>query len=434
MSQEHPVPIRGRDLQRGVSVSEEAGSGPAPSGPAISRRQLVAGVASAVIVGDRASAAQQQVPSSDVVDTTKQQGRTISTLGGRSPYENPRRNLFTTSSGTPHESLHGVITPSDLHFERHHAGIPDIDPASYSLLIHGMVDRPTVLTLDDLKRMPSSTAIYFIECAGNYRTNAPEDTPPARVAPLTSTSEWTGVPLSIVFREVGIQQGATWFLAEGQDGAVMARSIPIEKAFEDAMLAYGQNGEALRPEQGYPLRLLNPGWEGNSSVKWLRRIEVSDGPFMTREETSKYTEPIGDGRNRQFSFVMDARSLITYPGYPNTVEPGWIEIRGIAWSGRGRIARVEISLDDRQTWVEADLQTPVLPKAHTRFRYLWNWEGNETAIWSRAVDETGYVQPSQEEWIRARTTASGPYHRNPTTGWRIREDGTVVYRRQEWAE
>ncbi|MDH3224188.1 MAG: sulfite dehydrogenase, partial [Gemmatimonadota bacterium] len=171
---------------------------------------------------------------------------------------------------------------------------------------------------------------------------------------------------------------------------------------------------------------------GNTSVKWLRRIELSDRPFMTRDETSRYTEPISDGRVRQFSFVMDARSLITSPGYPQVVEPGWIEIRGIAWSGRGKIDRVDISVDDGRTWVSGDLQEPVLPKAFTRFRYLWEWDGRETAVWSRAVDETGYVQPSAQEFIAARTARSS-YHHNPTTGWRIRSDGSVVYRTQEWA-
>ncbi len=448
MSDHRSPPIRGRDLPRGASVLDGRAS-PSPADPAAesdsaestyTRRELLAGAVgatgAAVLGGGvlRQLAATEATPSaqSQAVDTTTRQGRPISKLGVRSPHESPERVLFANSSGTPHEDLHGIITPADLHFERHHAGIPNIDPRQYTLLVHGMVERPTVFTLEDLERFPSTSVIHFLECSGNFTADSPEDTRPARVAPLTSTSEWTGVPLSVLFREVGVLPEATWFLAEGQDAAVMTRSIPIAKAYDDAMIAYGQNGEALRPEQGYPARLLNPGWEGNSNVKWLRRIELSDRPFMTREETSKYTEPIGDGKSRQFSFVMDARSLITYPGYPRTLEPGWIEIRGIAWSGRGRIARVEISLDDRDTWVEADLQEPILSKAHTRFRYLWNWDGRETAIWSRAIDETGYVQPSQEEWIAARTTASGPYHRNPTTGWRIRADGSVICRRQEW--
>lgn len=411
----------------------------------ISRRALIAGAAGATLASIGADGVRRdggppdddlpQVPEGagqEAADTTRSIGRPISELGTRSPYENPRRVLRTTSSGTPHEDLHGIITPSDLHYERHHAGIPDVDPSTYSLLIHGMVDRPTVFTLDDLKRFPSVSRIYFLECAGNFPTRATEETRPAEVAPLTSTSEWTGVPVSTLFREVGVQTGATWFLAEGQDGAVLSRSIPVEKGWDDALIAYGQNGEALRPEQGYPARLFNPGWEGNTSVKWIRRIELSDRPFMTREETSRYTENIGGGRVRQFSFVMDARSLITSPGYPETVEPGWIEIRGIAWSGRGEISRVDISLDDGATWVAADLQDPVLPKAFTRFRYLWRWNGEETAIWSRATDETGYVQPSAQEFIAART-ADSSYHHNPTTGWRIRSDGSVVYRTQEWA-
>ena len=416
----------------------------------ISRRKLLAGAAGATLAslaGPAAAArgeggeegdaglSQEPVPAGDATqggDTTKSIGRPISELGSRSPYENPRRVLRTTSSGTPHEDLHGIITPSDLHYERHHAGIPDVDPATYSLLIHGMVDRPTVFTLDDIKRFPSVSQVFFLECAGNFPTRASEETRPAQVAPLTSTSEWTGVPLSVLFREVGVHPDATWFLAEGQDGAVMGRSIPVEKGWDDSIIAYGQNGEALRPEQGYPVRLFNPGWEGNTSVKWLRRIELSDRPFMTRDETSRYTEPIGDGRVRQFSFVMDARSLITSPGYPKVVEPGWIEIRGIAWSGRGKIDRVDVSVDDGRSWSAADLQEPVLSKAFTRFRYLWEWDGRETAIWSRATDETGYVQPSAQEFIAARTSRSS-YHHNPTTGWRIRADGSVVYRTQEWA-
>ena len=419
----------------------------------ISRRRLLAGAAGATLAslagsatGDAETADKgDEGPLPDGVDgqqpggqataaadTTKSIGRPISELGSRSPHENPRRVLRTTSSGTPHEHLHGIITPSDLHYERHHAGIPDVDPSTYSLLIHGMVERPLVFTLDDIKRFPSVSQVYFLECAGNFPTRATEETRPAEVAPLTSTSEWTGVPLSVLFREAGVHPEATWFLAEGQDGAVMGRSIPVEKGWDDALIAYGQNGEALRPEQGYPVRLFNPGWEGNTSVKWLRRIELSDRPFMTRDETSRYTEPISDGRVRQFSFVMDARSLITSPGYPQVVEPGWIEIRGIAWSGRGKIDRVDISVDDGRTWVSGDLQEPVLPKAFTRFRYLWEWDGRETAVWSRAVDETGYVQPSAQEFIAARTARSS-YHHNPTTGWRIRSDGSVVYRTQEWA-
>jgi sulfane dehydrogenase subunit SoxC len=234
------------------------------------------------------------------------------------------------------------------------------------------------------------------------------------------------VRLSTLFREVGARRQPTWFLAEGQDAALMTRSIPIADVLDDALIAYAQNGEALRPEQGYPARLFLPGMEGNASVKWLHRLELADKPFMTREETSKYTDPLADGTSRQFSLVIDARSVITSPSHPQTVMPGWIEIRGIAWSGRGRIQRVEISADAGRSWSTAELQAPVLPKAHTRFRFLWRWDGTPTEIVSRAVDETGYVQP---EWkalqsVRGRRTR---YHLNPVTGWTIGADGRVLF-------
>jgi sulfane dehydrogenase subunit SoxC len=365
-------------------------------------------------------------------DPTKVQGAPTSELGTRSPFESPKRRPGTVSSFTPHQDLHGIITPADLHYERHHAGVPAIDPRRYTLLVHGMVDRPLVFTLEDLKRFPSISYIRFLECSGNYARNAPETATPQDVAGLTSTSEWTGVALSTVMREVGVHKQATWFLAEGGDAALLTRSVPVEKALDDAILAYAQNGEAIRPANGYPVRLLLPGWEGNMSVKWLRRLEFSDAPFMTREETSKYTEALKDGTARQFSFVMDARSIITSPAYPEQLRPGWREIRGLAWSGRGRISRAEISFDEGTTWRAAELQSPVLPRAHTRFRYAWRWDGQETTIISRAVDETQYVQPSQRELIDARGPGSGPYHLNPITGWRIRPGGNVVFRTEAW--
>ena len=296
-----------------------------------------------------------------------------------------------------------------------------------------MVDRPTIFTLADLKRFPSVSRVHFLECSGNFggRAGSAEITP-QQLAGLTSTSEWTGVALATLFREVGVHPKATWFLAEGSDAALLTRSIPVTKAFDDALIAYGQNGEAIRPEQGYPARLFLPGWEGNANVKWLRRIELSDRPFMTREETSKYTDPMADGTARLFSFLMDARSLITYPAYPVTLTRGWIEINGIAWSGSGKIQRVDVSTDGGTTWTAARLQAPVLSKAHTRFRHLWNWTGGEAVIMSRAVDETGYVQPAREALIASRGVGTVGYHLNPVTGWRIKADGTVVYKQEPW--
>jgi sulfane dehydrogenase subunit SoxC len=397
----------------------------------VSRRDVLAGAAGVVALSKMA----QAQPPEAGLDPTKVRGRPSRALGERSPAEKPlRQPRGATSSGTPHQDLYGTITPSDLHFERHHGGVPEIDPKSYSLLIHGMVERPTMFTLADLKRFPSISRTHFLECSGNFGgRGTATDLTPQQIAGLTSTSEWTGVPLATLFREVGVRPQASWFLAEGGDAAVLTRSIPVSKALDDALIAYGQNGEAIRPEQGYPARLLLPGWEGNSNVKWLRRIELSDRPFMTREETSKYTEPMADGTARIFSFLMDARSLITYPSYPVTLTRGWVEINGIAWTGSGRIQRVDVSTDGGASWTAAKLQEPVLPKAHTRFRHLWNWTGGEAVIMSRAVDETGYVQPTRDTLIASRGVSNVGYHINPITGWRIRPDGTVIYRTEPWS-
>jgi sulfane dehydrogenase subunit SoxC len=401
------------------------------------RRALIAGTTGAVgaavtLAGQRADqAARPHVPA----DPTKVQGANASDLGGRSPFEQPKRVSFSnrrTSSLTPLQDLEGIITPSDLHFERHHGGVPSIDPKQYSLLVHGMVERPMVFTLEDIKRFPARSVIRFVECSGNggraYRgEQVAHELTPQQIDGLTSTSEWTGVPLATLFREVGASPKAAWFLAEAMDAAVLNRSIPVAKAYEDAMIVYAQNGEALRPEQGYPARLFLPGFEGSASVKWLRRIELASEPFMTREETSKYTDPLPDGTARQFSFVMDAKSLITEPAFPDRLSgPGWWEIRGLAWSGRGKITRVEVSADGGKTWQAATLDEPVLPKCHTRFRHAWNWSGREAVLMSRATDETGYVQPTLEVLMAARGPATA-YHFNNIRAWRVASDGKVTF-------
>lgn len=397
----------------------------------IGRRTLLGGAATAAAVMVQTAfgkTIQKAVTEAEkiITDPTKKLGPPPGTLGTRSPFEKPLKKPSDTSSRTPLQELYGMVTPSDLHFERHHGGVPLIDPDKYELLIHGMVKKPMIFTLRDLKRFPSISRIFFLECSGNYRSGK-EELLPQDICGLTSQSEWTGVLLSTLFREVGVNPKATWLLAEGGDASVMTRSIPVKKAFEEGIIAYGQNGEAVRPEQGYPARLILPGWEGNASVKWIRRIEVSDQPYMTREETSKYTESIGENKYRQFSFLIDARSIITFPSYPNQVEKGWIEIRGIAWSGRGKIERVEISTNAGKSWAPGRLQDPILDKAHTAFRYLWNWNGEETEILSRAVDETGYVQPSFKQLSDARGGSKGGYHFNPITAWRIKRDGGVVF-------
>ncbi len=410
--------------------------------PLLSRRSVVVGAALAVgasvMQGMAAPVPQARptppiVPDGPVPDPTTVLGRLPNELGVRSQFEKAKRRPSNTSSQSPLDDLYGAITPSELHFERHHGGVAVVDPATYTLLIHGLVERPMIFTLDDLKRFPSASRICFLECAGNMARGAKEETRAQQVCGLTSQSEWTGVMLSTLFKEVGVRPDASWFLAEGQDAAVMSRSIPLEKAFDDAMIVYAQNGEAIRPEQGYPARLLLPGWEGNTNVKWLRRLELSTRPFMTREETSKYTEAIKGDKARQFSFVIDARSIITSPTYPGRVQKGWIEIRGIAWSGRGKIRSAELSFDEGKSWVAATLQAPVLSKAHTRFRHLYEWDGTEVTVMSRAVDETGYVQPTVRELVDARGPGSGPYHLNPITGWRFRPDGSVTFRTEKWA-
>src|SRR5436190_5007016 len=397
----------------------------------ISRRVLLASVAGTLGALALNRAGMAQVPGQAPTvppDPTKVPGAPLSELGQRSPFERPRRIAVGSGQGSslaPLQDLVGIVTPADLHFERHHAGVPTIDPHRYKLLIHGMVERPQVFDLNALKRFPAVSRLHFLECSGNgspsYRGIRP-DLSPQLIDGLTSTSEWSGVPLALLFREVGVKPGAKWFLAEGEDAAVMSRSIPMEKAWDDALIAYGQNGEALRPEQGYPARLFLPGWEGNTNVKWIRRIELSDKPFMTREETSKYTEQIKDGKIRQFSFDIDARSIITFPAYPVRLEKGWVEIRGLAWSGRGKIIKVEISIDAGKKWFTAALQGPVLDKAHTPFRYLWKWNGGETEILSRAIDETGYTQPTLQQLTEARGKDMGGYHLNPNTAWVIKKD------------
>jgi sulfane dehydrogenase subunit SoxC len=335
----------------------------------------------------------------------------------------------TGISLTPLQDFTGTITPADLHFERHHAGVPAIDPERHTLMVHGLVERPLEFTLADLKRFPQTTRIHFIECSGNgriaYRDPTPDMTP-QRVAGLTANSEWTGVALKTVLDEVGARPEATWFLAEGGDACLLTRSIPIEKALDDALLVWAQNGEPLRPEQGFPVRLLLPGWEGNANVKWLRRIELGRRPWMTRWETSTYTDPLADGTARQFSFEMDAKSIITSPYASLLLSRGPWPISGLAWSGRGKVTRVEVSVDGGKSWQDAKLSDPVLPKAHTRFVSMWDWNGREAVLLSRATDETGYVQPTREQLVRVRGPGTD-YHFNHMVGWRVAPDGRVTF-------
>ena len=360
-------------------------------------------------------------------------GRASEALNTRSQFEHPGQapiNVRSGSSLSPLHDLNGTITPSDLVFQRHHNGIPVIDPAKHTLTIHGLVDRPMTFTLDELKRFPSVSRIYFLECSGNgraaYKTPKPEMTA-QQVDGMTSNCEWTGVELKTLLREVGAQSAAKWMLAEGNDAARLSRSIPIDKAMDDALIVWGQNGEALRPANGYPIRLFLPGFEGNANIKWLRRIELGREPWMFRDETSKYTDPLPNDTARQFSFVLDAKSIITAPSFPGKLSgAGWWPIRGLAWSGRGKISRVDVSTDGGRSWTIAEIVGESLPKAHVRFQHMWKWDGSATRIMSRAIDETGYVQPTLQEFIRVRG-AGTDYHYNAIRAWDIAADGTVKF-------
>lgn len=412
----------------------------APS--AVTRRDLLAGAAGAVggalLAGVPGVASGQGGASKAVrptvpADPTKVVGGATSAVGQRTPFFTPARNPTGDTVGsslTPLEKLTGTVTPSDLHFERHHAGIPAIDPERHSLMIHGLVERPTVFTLDDIMRFPQVTRTHFIECSGNgrasYRDPKPEMTP-QKVAGMSSNTEWIGVPLSTLMREVGVKDDAKWFLAEGGDACLLTRSVPIEKGWDDAMIVWAQNGEPLRPEQGFPLRLLLPGWEGNINVKWLRRLEFGTRPWMTRWETAKYTDVLPDGTARMFSFEVDAKSIITSPAHPDRLTAkGWRPITGLAWSGRGRIRRVEVSTDGGTTWHEAELLNTPQSKAHVRFQYMWEWTGRESVVLSRATDETGYVQPTRTQLLAARGIGTD-YHYNQIVGAKVMADGRVFF-------
>ena len=399
----------------------------------VSRRALLAGAAltaGGVLLERLPLGATPASPPS--VDPSTIPGGATTATSARSPFETPARTPAGILTGPAYSPIHefsGTITPNDLVFERHHGGVAIIDPKKYKLLVHGLVDRSMVFTLDDLKRFPSVSRVHFLECSGNgrngYRDAKPELTP-QMVDGLTSNGEWTGVPLSLVLREAGVRKSATWFLAEGGDAAKLSRSIPIEKAWDDALLVYAFNGEPLRPANGYPVRLFLPGFEANTCVKWLRRIKLVDAPNMSRDETAKYTDPLPDGTARQFSFVMDAKSIITRPSAPSRIDRGWHEITGLAWSGRGKIARVDVSTDGGKRWIESELQAPVLSKAHTRFRLMWEWDGRPATLMSRAIDETGYVQPTLAVFEAARGLGTD-FHFNHIRSWLVTPDGVVQY-------
>jgi sulfane dehydrogenase subunit SoxC len=358
--------------------------------------------------------------------------------GQPSKYEDKVARIWNTAPGTtgtgaartPLHLLDGMITPNGVHFERSHSGIPDINPDTHRLLIHGLVKRPLIFTLESLERYPRESRVAFLECGGNGQLLYQKE--PAAVGVqaihgLVSCAEWIGVRLSVLLQEAGVDPKAKWILAEGADAAGMSRSIPLAKAMDDVLIALYQNGERVRPANGYPMRLLLPGYEGNMNVKWLRRIKLTEGPTMTKDETSKYTITLPDGKSLQFVLPQEGKSVITRPSPGLTMkQPGLYEISGLAWSGYGKVTKVEVSADGGKSWAKAALQSPVLSKALTRFRIPWRWNGGPAVLQSRATDETGYVQPTREKMIAMRGSRT-IYHCNAITAWAISDKGEVKH-------
>jgi sulfane dehydrogenase subunit SoxC len=397
----------------------------------LARGAAALGAGTAFLTARPAQAAPPEVPRSMLTP-----GTPASAYSDRSPHEAHVQRIPNGAVGapgaggsrTPLESLEGIITPSSLHFERHHNGVPDIHPDEHRVLIHGLVDRPLIFSIDALSRYPLVSRIQFLECSGNSAGNNGAE-PPQQTAGgihgLVSCSEWTGVPLSILLDEAGVRPEGRWILAEGADAAGMSRSVPMAKAQDDAILALYQNGERLRPVNGYPVRLFLPGYEGNMNVKWLRRIKVTAGPTMTKDETSKYTDLQPDGKALLFTFPMEVKSVITSPsGMQKMQGPGLYQISGLAWSGFGKIRRVEVSADGGRTWGEAALEEPVLSKALVRFRMPWRWNGGPSVLQSRAVDEHGTVQPTRAALMDARG-AQFRYHYNAIQSWNVTAGGDI---------
>jgi len=329
---------------------------------------------------------------------------------------------------TPLHELDGIITPNGLCFERHHGGVAQIDPAEHRIMINGLVDKPLVFKMEDLKRFPRENKVYFLECAANTgmewrgaQLNGCQFT-----HGMVHNVMYTGVPLKHLLNEAGLKAEGKWLLPEGADAAAMTRSIPIEKALDDCLVAFKMNGEALRPEQGYPVRLVVPGWEGNMWIKWLRRLEVGDQPWHQREETSKYTDLLADGKARRFTWEMDVKSVITNPSpqAPITHGRGATVLTGVAWSGAGKIKRVDVSIDGGRNWTTARLDGPSLSKSIHRFYHDFDWDGSELFLQSRAIDEAGNVQPTKDE-LRAARGENSIYHNNSIQTWQIKPDGSA---------
>ena len=407
------------------------------------RSFLVKGIAysSAIATGSfsNASSGQSSIIGKPLPDWMKSPGNADTEYGMPSKYEThisreltantPETSLFSIWH-TPIENQRGIITPSGLHFSVNHNGIPDIDPQKHQLVIHGLVNNPLKFDLESLLRYPTISTINFLECAGNTAPNAVSltalDQSCQELFGQISGTEWSGIPLKYLLKEVNLKPNAKWVIAEGADGGSHSRSIPLSKLLEDGMLALFQNGERIRPSQGYPMRLFIPGWEGNANVKWLHRLEITDKPAFSKDESGLYSDIMADGKIRRFSFPMEVKSVITHPSGKQILpdKKGFYEISGLAWSGRGIIKQVEVSADGGKSWALAHLDSPILPKSLTRFHLPWRWHGRTATLMSRATDDKGNVQPTREQW-REKYASYSFNHYNAIQAWAISANGLV---------
>jgi len=396
----------------------------------------VAGLSAAAAVPARAGDA---VISNEFPDWMTRQGKGRSSYGSPSPFEADVKKPLSPDnpvapgngvSFTPLEKLNGIITPNGLHYERHHASVPEIDPAKHKLILHGLVKQPLVFDTESLLRYPMKSHLHFLECSGNSgRSYLPKPLQGTcgSLHGLVSCAEWTGVPLSVLFDEAGLDPRAKWVIAEGADACSMVRSIPMEKALDDVIVALYQNGERLRPGQGYPMRLFVPGYEGNISVKWLHRLKLSEGPAESRSETGEYTDLLPDGKALQFTLPMGVKSVITRPSPGLTLGPtGFYELAGLAWSGHGTVTRVEVSADGGKSWADAALDGLRLPRCLTRFRIPWEWKGAPVLLQSRATDDKGNVQPTRTALMK-HYSPGNIYHYNAIVSWSIAANGEISH-------
>ncbi|MBY6134956.1 sulfite dehydrogenase [Nocardioides marinus] len=409
-------------------------------GMAPSRRQFLTGAAAAGAGAVAAGAGRAAAP--DPLITEVQDwasglgdGVDVTPYGLPIEYESDvvRRNVewltadtISSINFTPIHALDGTITPQGCAFERHHSGAIELRKEDYRLMINGLVDTPLVFTYADLERFPRENRVYFCECAANSgmewagaQLNGAQFT-----HGMIHNMEYSGVPLRTLLEEAGVSPQSKWVYVEGADASSNGRSIPLEKAMDDVLVAFKANGEALRKEHGYPVRLVVPGWEGNLWIKWLRRVEVMDQPVESREETSKYTDTLANGISRKWTWEMDAKSVITSPSpqAPVTHGKGPLVITGLAWSGRGAISGVDVSLDGGKTWQQARLAAPGADKALTRFYLDINWDGAEMLLQSRARDTSGYVQPTKAQ-LREVRGLNSIYHNNAIQTWWVKANG-----------